>query len=77
MHQFSSGASALHSETIHVRPLTRGSSTKDPVCIFTQHCEVPMCSIYLGRRSLEIGNDAKYEMTCFQLQKQDEHVNYV
>lgn len=77
MHQFSSGASALHSETIHVRPLTRGSSTKDPVCIFTLHCEVPMCSIYLGRRSLEIGNDAKSEMTCFQLQRQDEHVNYV
>lgn len=47
------------------RPLTRGSSTRDPVCIFTLHCKVPVCSIYLEHCSLEIGNDTKSKMSWF------------
>lgn len=69
MHQFSSGASALHSEMwkFYKRP-----------CVYF-HPALRSSNVFhlLGRRSLEIGNDAKSEMKCFQLQRQDEHVNYV
>lgn len=76
MHQFSSGASAWHSETISILTTRLGRSARVPLCILTLHCKVSLCSICLECHALEIKNEVKSELTWFQLQRQDEHVNY-